>query len=264
MQKEKSCMKILYFTATGNSLHVAKRIGGELLSIPRLQKNNCYEIADDVVGIVCPVYCFDVPLPVRNYLKNAKIKAEYVFILMTCGNDTFAALHKMTRQLQRNDTQVHYANEIKMVDNYLPLYETANQIAAKNNADIESKIDSIINDIKEKKHFCLKPNFTKSAVSNILSPFLLSRAGKKLLKHSAKNFIVNDECNACGICRRVCPVANISGAAKPEYADKCEFCLACVHNCPQTAIHLKNELSEKRFRHAGVQLLEIINANNQT
>ncbi len=28
-------MKILYFTATGNCLHVAKQLGGELLSIPQ-------------------------------------------------------------------------------------------------------------------------------------------------------------------------------------------------------------------------------------
>ena len=37
-------MKTLYFTATGNSLYIAKSIGGELLSIPKMIKEGRYEI----------------------------------------------------------------------------------------------------------------------------------------------------------------------------------------------------------------------------
>lgn len=36
-------MKILYFTATGNSLYVAKRLGGECYSIPKLMKEGQFE-----------------------------------------------------------------------------------------------------------------------------------------------------------------------------------------------------------------------------
>ena len=55
-------MKVLYFTGTGNSLYVAKRIGGELLSIPKLMKEEQFIIEDDIVGIICPVYGFAVPI----------------------------------------------------------------------------------------------------------------------------------------------------------------------------------------------------------
>lgn len=54
-------MKILYFTATGNCLYVAKQLGGELLSIPQLMKSGTFSIEDDVVGVVNPVYCADMP-----------------------------------------------------------------------------------------------------------------------------------------------------------------------------------------------------------
>lgn len=40
-------MKKLYFTGTGNCLHVARQIGGELLSIPQLMKKEVIEIEDD-------------------------------------------------------------------------------------------------------------------------------------------------------------------------------------------------------------------------
>ena len=49
-------MKVLYFTATGNSLAVAKRIGGELISIPRAMHDGDLSFADDAVGLVFPVY----------------------------------------------------------------------------------------------------------------------------------------------------------------------------------------------------------------
>ena len=36
-------MKIFYFTATGNSLYVAKKVGGELYSIPQMIKEGKWE-----------------------------------------------------------------------------------------------------------------------------------------------------------------------------------------------------------------------------
>ena len=49
-------MTTCFFTASGNSLYVAQRIGGKLLSIPQLMRQDKIEIEDDAVGIVCPVY----------------------------------------------------------------------------------------------------------------------------------------------------------------------------------------------------------------
>lgn len=37
-------MKTLYFSSTGNCLYVAKCLGGECLSIPKLIKQGTYEI----------------------------------------------------------------------------------------------------------------------------------------------------------------------------------------------------------------------------
>mgnify|MGYP006935980735 CR=1 FL=1 len=54
--KEGTTMKVCYFTATGNCLYVAKRIGSEALSIPQLMKQDRIELTDDAVGILCPVY----------------------------------------------------------------------------------------------------------------------------------------------------------------------------------------------------------------
>jgi protein involved in ribonucleotide reduction len=63
-------MKIVYVTVTGNCLYIAKRLGGELLSIPQLQKDGVFESIDDMVGIICPSYGFTMPHLAKQYLEN--------------------------------------------------------------------------------------------------------------------------------------------------------------------------------------------------
>jgi len=65
-------MTILFFSATGNSLYVAKTLGGETKSIPQLERTGRYEIEDDAIGIVSPVYILNLPLLAQRYLKKAK------------------------------------------------------------------------------------------------------------------------------------------------------------------------------------------------
>ena len=126
--------------------------------------------------------------------------------------------------------------------------------------NIEEKINVIINDIKEQRQFL--PNYSpfQQFISTVISALWES---KKAANKRDKNFLVNDSCNGCGICRNVCPAANITGTGKPEYRHTCEFCLACIHLCPKNAIHLKSEQSEKRFINANVNLAGIIGANRQ-
>ena len=67
--------------------------------------------------------------------------------------------------------------------------------------------------------------------------------------------IVNDQCVHCEICAKVCPSDNITVTEyKVSFADRCEVCYACVHNCPQNAIHLRKETSSARFRNEHVTL----------
>ena len=49
-------MKILYFTSTGNSLYVAKSLGGEVYSIAKMLKRGKLEFKDEKIGFVFPVY----------------------------------------------------------------------------------------------------------------------------------------------------------------------------------------------------------------
>jgi ferredoxin len=257
-------MKTLYFTATGNCLYAAKKIGGELLSIPQMEKNGIYAINDDVVGIVAPIYAFDVPRPVRSYLEKAVINAKYVFTVMTYGKFPVAALTQMQKILEKKNIRLDYANEIKMVDNFLPLFEMSRELKIKNNAVIDAELDKIVHDIKEQKQYIKKKNAFLRFMSAKLSKAPDSAEKTAVQKGMVSPFIVNEKCNGCGTCRKACPMHNLAGSGKPEYQQSCEFCLACIHLCPQNAIHLKAEKSAARFRNPHITTAEIVQANNQT
>ena len=93
-------MKILYFTATGNSLYIAKSIaastGGELLSIPQMIKEETYEFTDEKIGIVFPIYCMGVPSYIVDFLRKVKFNTNYLFAIPTYGSYTGAVATHLT------------------------------------------------------------------------------------------------------------------------------------------------------------------------
>ena len=65
-------MTIFYFTGTGNSLAVAKKIGGRLISIPQVMGLPDTRYQDDVIGVVFPVYWATAPDIIQNFIKKVR------------------------------------------------------------------------------------------------------------------------------------------------------------------------------------------------
>ena len=76
-------MKIFYFTATGNSLAVAKAFDAELLSIPQMLKGTQTTFEADQIGFIIPLYYSGTPRLVKNFIEKAEFKADYFFAIMT-------------------------------------------------------------------------------------------------------------------------------------------------------------------------------------
>lgn len=121
-------MKILYYTSTWNNWYIAKKLGGELLSIPQLSKNQIYDIEDDVVGIVFPVFFATSPKTIREYLEKVNIKADYLFLITSFGSDGDQnALKIMKETLNNKGINVDYTNSVLMIDNFLPVFDMAKE-----------------------------------------------------------------------------------------------------------------------------------------
>ena len=252
-------MKILYFTGTGNCLSVAKRFEAERLSIPKLIKNNVYEIEDEVVGIIYPVYAISIPDMVRKYISKCKIKADYVFVIATYGSTACGSLHEMKKQLELNGNKADYYNSILMVDNYLPFFDIEKQLSMLKEKNIENNLNKIVEEVNSRTKKEEKCGWFNNLASSIGYKIV-----KQIEKQTPKMFYVNDKCISCGVCKKVCPSSNIVQEPnnKPIFENNCESCLACINNCPKNAIQMKKQRSAKRFRNPEVSLNEIIEANN--
>jgi ferredoxin len=255
-------MTILFFSATGNCLSVAKSIGGELKSIPQLERAGEYEIEDDVIGLVVPVYFLGLPLLVRRYLKKASLKADYVFGIMTYGLLSGNAAYKLAEAIKANGNSIHYVSGLQMVDNYLPKFSMEKQIAGLPEKNVDEHLAAIKQDIGGRLYNAPHNSLLWRAAAGLLGYTKLeSEKGTGAINHTDEKFFVTESCNACGTCARICPVSNITVESIPEYHHHCESCLACIQNCPSGAIKIEGQKSETRFRNGSVTVKELIMAN---
>ena len=247
-------MKVLYFTSTGNSLYVAKTIGAEYYSIPKLLNESQFDFEDEKIGIVFPVYFSGVPKIVEEFLNKASLKSNYIFGIATYGAFSGAATRHLLEIGKRTGIKFSYINEILMVDNYLPGFDMTKQVEGQAKKNIEENLEKILEDIKKKK-ICINKR-------SVLREYVRKANVKVFNKPFEKNFIVEENCNGCKTCEKVCPVNNIKVDKTPVFMNNCQQCLACAQNCPQKAISLKKEKSKARFINEHTTLKEIIYSNN--
>ena len=252
-------MTICYFTATGNCLYVARRIGGELLSIPKLMRQEQIIIEDDAVGIVAPVYAVEMPMMVKDFLEKAEIRTKYFFFIYTYGMGYAEAFTHVAVAAEKAGLELCYINAVQMVDNYIPFFDMKEQKDTLPEKDVEGQLDKIVKDIQERK--IMKVNPTDENLAE-MEKWTRTHAANILKKDTALSYTINDECIRCGICAKVCPANNITVTDEGvRFSDRCEVCYACLHNCPKHAIHMSMEAGTEQFRNEHVKLEDIIQAN---
>ena len=249
-------MTTFYFTGTGNSLAVAKRIGGTLVSIPQMLDADNLHCKDDAIGVVFPIYYWAAPKMVRRFLDRAKLEADYIFAIGTYGSLPGAAMRNLQRQALKNGYRFDYANHLLMLDNFLPVFDMDRQIKKLPKKKVGEQMAKIVDDINNRRHMKAKAWPGSWVLSAVFGATISTE------KYPEK-YIVNERCDKCGICAKVCPAKNIAVTDKVSFADSCEACLSCLHNCPRNAMHHTKEKNDKRWRNPEVSLKEIIDANNR-
>ena len=267
---------IFYFTGTGNSLYIARQLAGEnaeLLSIPQMVKRGKYEFEADEIGIVYPIYGHMPPYMVRQFIQKAKLKAEYKFAVLTYGARKCDAVEIWDRISRKADNAFDYINTIIMVDNWLPNFDMNEQL--KIDKHIPENLQKITADINSRQHWH-EPVTEEERQQH---QGFMQRSGLDpevgFLMKSEKFFTVTDVCIDCGICTYVCPRGNYELTSRGvKTSGDCEFCFACIQNCPQKAIQfIKQEDgsfpdgTEKnpnaRYRNEHISLVDLKRANNQ-
>jgi ferredoxin len=235
---------VFYFSGTGNSLAVAKKICEKLndcslfdITNEFLSEQDCNAIFNENpcferLVVVFPSYAYGMPKIVKQFLSNFSICAEYVALIVTCGTKSGGTIHSAARKLSKRKIKVDYHAEIQTVENFIPIFGNTkpHKIKFRLENQIE-KSDEIVDEIERKIKKSLKGKKIISAA--ISSLFLLS---SPLL---SRFMAFNNKCFGCGLCQKCCPAKaiTINGTKKPKIIfRKCNLCQCCINICPAKAI----------------------------
>ena len=141
---------------------------------------------------------------------------------------------------------------LRMPGNYTPLYGApSREKQEKLFTAAAARIPEIVRTIQAEGR---GPVERGSWLGNLLLSQWVYKAGSSRLHGSDTAFWADDKCNSCGICRKVCPVANIEmEKGRPVWPHHCEQCMACLQWCPQEAIQSgKRTPGRARYHHPDV------------
>jgi len=249
---------IYYFTGTGNSLKISQDLANELenthiVSISKVMDGELkYPL--NKVGIVFPVYFGALPPIVAEFIRSLDTsQINYFYAVATCNGFSGGSLHIIVKLLKKKGINLNAGFVIVMPGNYTPMYPPLSKEKQQQRFTVANqKVKEIINIIEEAKYIKI------SGFGRVLT-FLQKRNDRKLALKD-KKFWVDENCNSCEICKKICPVRNIEIIeGKPNWLHKCQQCLACLHWCPKEAIQYgEKTVGRKRYHHPDITLKDLL------
>lgn len=258
--------ELFVYTGTGNSLWIARQLAAELkeaaikfmFSLPGDVESNA-----DHVGIIFPVHIWGVPHRVVRFINHLKMKPEtYVFAVAVNAGQPAATLLQLQKQMATKTLTLSSGYSIVLPSNYIPWggpgpVEAQQQLFKK----AQEKVEAIAREVLrgERKKVDRGPRW-----QNILFSWFYKMSFRQVPKMD-KKFWVDDKCDSCEICFKVCPAGNIEMKnEKPSWLHRCEQCLACIQWCPKEAIQYgKKTTHYQRYHHPEVTLENMLEQANR-
>ncbi len=231
---------IFYFSGTGNSRWVAEEIAagiGDRAVDLAVAGNGCFSFGpEDTVGIVYPVYAWAPPPVVTDFAQKLEPRGAFVFSLCTYGDEAGNAMDVLGKAVP-----LDAAYGLAMPNNYLILFDVDSPEEAEGKLEAARlRLPQICEDIKNRRRvFDVHKGFGR---------FFGKSSGKIFQRFacSAKPFSVNEACNGCGMCEKICPAKAICMTeGRPKWAARCYQCMACINRCPKVAINYGKHTQKK-------------------
>ena len=239
------------FTSTGNSLQIAQEIASRTGQEITFINSGGSADTDDTVFVVCPVYSYNIPRTVREYLPKMQLKPEQKAVLVVnFGSSPGNVLMAAFKDFEAAGIELRYGFGFQMPENYIMMFEPPSEEEIRELTSlVPEHVEYMLAHINGESHFEIQDSRFAS---------LFTHFGRKWEKRmsSTKAFRVSGECTSCGLCESICPrhVISIKDGRPVWTSDSCEHCCGCIHRCPAGAISYKKSFKRSRYVNPNVHL----------
>lgn len=226
---------VIYYSATGNSKHVAIKLHeafqGKLVDVCNFEEPATFYLEDGETLFLVTFNCF---WGISNHMESFLQKSGFnnvskIVVIITCGGylgGGDASIEKLFLEKELPKTTVY---ALAMVTNYSILHDIPSlEIQKRKLIHAEKALSKIIQGTK-------KP-YRSSWLIRRLTPNIHARYEKARI---TSLFTVSRSCIRCGLCVKNCPVHAIETKENKPFwvSPKCDNCLRCLHHCPVAAIN---------------------------
>ena len=265
---------IYYFSATGNSLAVARDpaepLGAVLIDLSSCRGRETLAVSHHVVGVVFPSYDFKSPDLVNEFVGCIEsIDSTYLFAVCTYGIAAGRSLKRLEKEIEAKGGSLPGGFAIRMPHNGIGCSSVREGTRQHVLARWKRRLPEIHDYVKRQAEGTIEMTCTPI---QLLQPRTLrmmpslARFAVQLLKAGVNSLgiVAGQACSRCGVCAQVCPVSNIRmEAGRPAWSDRCINCFACLHWCPQQAISLGDHNAGIRpYHHPEITLSDLIARRN--
>ena len=241
---------ILYYTGTGNSEYVAKKIGAyigdEVVNLFDKLRNKDYKplTSERPWVIVAPTYAWQLPHIVTDWLRKTKLLGnKKIYFVLTCGSGIGNAGAYAKKLCDNKKLEYMGCAKIVMPENYIAVFNAPDK---KDTVKIIKKAQASIKVTAEIIHAEVYNDIYKpNVIDKLMSGFVNFVFYRGVIR--ADKFYAEDTCVSCGKCETVCPMSNVKLVdGKPTWGKTCTHCMACICKCPTEAIEYGKASKGKR------------------
>lgn len=263
--------ELYYFSSTGNSLavarDVAKEIDGNCIPFVSVKNQENIKTEADSIGLVFPLYDFKYPRIVEECVKKMEnLSSKYIFAVCTYAIAPSRSLLELKKVIEAQGGTLSGGFAVKMPHSGI----ASASVGSKEKDQLlfeawELRKINVINYVTNKEEGKIEStpaalNFFRKEMLKAF-PTLFTFLKIALFKgFHALDYTAGEECNGCSICRRICPVGNITmEGERPIWGYHCMNCFSCYHWCPKQTISLGGyDLNIRHYHHPSVSLTDII------